>query len=163
MKFMNRRYVALASLALVSIMSHTAQATQTTTINISRYFVNRFDASDWVKTREHQIQSKLDSAVSASLPDFRGSADVTPSTRIANDGSGGYTAIISIHLDNPAYAFERTLDKFPGMTCGEAEVEGRRRHPHSFLDTYSEYREGRAFHRVRGCEHESTSIAPVAN
>ena len=169
---MNKKYTAFTILFLTSLFSLTAQAKQTTTVEISSHYFGNYDnALRWTQTRKPQIQSEIDAAASSSLPGFRGSADVTVSARVRNDSMSGFegpedrrfTGVLNLHLDNPAYAFEQTSDKFPGMTCGEAEVEGRRLHPHAFFSTYGEYAEGGIFHRVRGCKYESASVTAVTN
>ncbi len=167
---MNRSLSILILLGLSFTISTAAQAKQVSSLTFSHVTEYNGRSQEWAQTEARRFQARIDGVVGTSNPDFHGSADVTVSTRVRNDtywlpGSMAtvyrYTGLVTLRMNNFAYAFDEVTEKFPGMGCDEAEVEGRRLHPHAFYSELESYKEGNIFHRVHGCAFTSYSIVSV--
>ncbi len=172
---MNKIQSILALICLSLALSVSAQAKQTTTLTLVMTAQHFEPAQQWSQVKAAGIQSKLNDLVGSDYPGFRGTADIEMATKVKNDSywmpTGGgdsiwisrYTGLITLRMNSFAYAFDQQTEKFPGMTCDEAEVEGRRLHPRAFFSEFETYKEGSIFHRVHGCAFTSYSIVPVTN
>ena len=171
---MNKKSKILALLfSIASLQAAPVLAALKTTLNFTSTYsgYGSYDrAKNWAETKAQALSPQIDAIVGSAYPGFRGTADVAITNKVHNvsyatsDGvHHRYQGIVSLYMKNTAYAFDETVEKFPGMSCEEAEVEGRMHYPHAFYSRLETYTEGSVFHRVNGCALTAYSVVAVTN